>query len=57
MRNNKYEYDQYEAESDVTEDFESGFTARVFGKRYQANARADWQRGWNAAADGEVDDE
>lgn len=57
MRNNKYEYDQCEVQSDVTEDFETGFTARVFGKRYQANASADWQRGWDAAADGAGDDD
>jgi hypothetical protein len=48
MRNHEYDYHRYEAE-DVTEDFESGFTARVFGKRFQANASADWQRGWDAA--------
>jgi hypothetical protein len=57
MRNNKYEYDQYEVDSVALEDYDIGFNARVFGKRYQSDASADWQRGWDAAADGEADDE
>jgi hypothetical protein len=57
MRNHEYEYDQYEVESETPDEYDIGFNARAVGEPFQADASADWQRGWDAAADSAGDDE
>ena len=57
LHQNQYEYDQYEVESETPDEYDIGFNARAVGEPFQADASADWQRGWDADADSAGDDE